>query len=512
MASVTLQNGSQGVQAKELQKLLNTNGYNLDDDGIFGSKTEAAVRDYQKKNGLTVDGIVGVNTWASLRGTSLNNNASASKDTSASNGFKYDDFSYDPYQESDTVTQAQDALNAQLAQKPGAYQSQWQSQLDEVINKIMNREKFSYDLNGDALYQQYKDKYIKQGKMAMGDAIGQASAMTGGYGNSYAQSVGQQAYQAQLENLNDIVPELYQMAYDKYNQEGQDLYNQASLLGSQEERDYGRYRDSVGDWQTERDYLAGRYDSEREYDYSKYNNEREFAYGQYADDKSYAYNEYRNAIEDEQWEKDFAEAQRQFNEDLAFRKQQYNDSKSSSGGSGGTSGSEGSALRGEGKDVNAVQLTGGSGGTSGSEGSALRGEGKDVNAVQLTGGTGSKYDNGNLSTKQIIELQKALGVDADGMYGAASKKAAGGLTAKEAYDKFVKNAGGGFTGKTYDSAVTYLKSKGVSASGLMTASEWSSRKSSYQAFGQGGTEVKNYSSYSEYLKDYVEYAIETNGK
>lgn len=485
MASVTLQNGSQGVQAKELQKLLNTKGYKLDVDGIFGSQTEAAVRDYQKKNGLTVDGIVGVNTWASLRGTSLNNNASASKDTSASNSFKYDDFSYDPYQESDTVTQAQDALNAQLAQKPGAYQSQWQSQLDEVINKIMNREKFSYDLNGDALYQQYKDKYIKQGKMAMGDAIGQASAMTGGYGNSYAQSVGQQAYQAQLENLNDVVPELYQMAYDKYNQEGQDLYNQASLLGSQEERDYGRYRDSVGDWQTERDYLAGRYDSEREYDYSKYNNEREFAYGQYADDKTYAYNEYRNAIADEQWKAEFDEAQRQFNEQMAFSKRQYDDSKASSGGSGGT---------------------------SGSEGSALRGDGKGVSAVQLTGGVGSKYDNDNLSTAQIKELQKAIGVDADGMYGEASKKAAGGLSAKEAYDKFVKNAGGGFTGKTYDSAVSYLKSKGASASGLMTAHEWSSRRSSYQAFGQGGTEVKNYSSYSEYLKDYVEYAIETKGK
>ena len=98
-----------------------------------------------------------------------------------------------------------------------------QEQLNEIMDKILNREKFSYDLNGDALYQQYKDKYLQQGKMAMEDAIGQASTMTGGYGNSYAQSVGQQAYQAQLENLNDIVPELWQMAYDRYNQERQAL-------------------------------------------------------------------------------------------------------------------------------------------------------------------------------------------------------------------------------------------------------------------------------------------------
>jgi hypothetical protein len=157
--------------------------------------------------------------------------------------------------------------------------------------------------------------------------------MTGGYGNSYAQSVGQQAYQAQLENLNDIVPELYQMAYDKYNQEGQDLYNQYSMLGTQEEQDYGRHRDSVADWNAERDYLAGRYDSERDLDYSKYNNDRNFAYEQYGDDKSYAYQEHRNTIADEQWRKEFEEAQRQFNEQMAL--------KESSSESGGDSESEG---------------------------------------------------------------------------------------------------------------------------------------------------------------------------
>ena len=252
--------------------------------------------------------------------------------------FEYDDFSYDPYKESETVKQAQAALNAQLAQKPGAYQSQWQSQLDDTMNKILNREKFSYDFNGDALYQQYKDKYIQQGKMASADVMGQAAAMTGGYGNSYAAAVGNQAYQASLQNLNDIIPELYQMALDRYNQEGQDLYNQYGILGDRENTDYGRYRDTVSDWNAERDYLANRYDSERNYDYGKYTDDRNFnygkytddksfAYGKYSDDKSYAYNEHRNAIADEQWQKEFNEAQRQYNNSLAFQKQQYNDNK-----------------------------------------------------------------------------------------------------------------------------------------------------------------------------------------
>jgi hypothetical protein len=116
-------------------------------------------------------------------------------------------------------------------------------QLDAIINSILNREKFSYDLNGDALYQQYKDKYIQQGKMAMGDAMGQAAAMTGGYGNSYAQSVGQQMYQKELQNLNDIVPELYQMALDRYNAEGQELYNQYGMLTDDYDRGYSQYMD-----------------------------------------------------------------------------------------------------------------------------------------------------------------------------------------------------------------------------------------------------------------------------
>ena len=219
--------------------------------------------------------------------------------------FTYDDYVSKEYKESDAVKKAQEALNAHLANAPGEYKSQWQTQLDDTMNKILNREKFSYDFNGDALYQQYKDKFIQQGKMASADVMGQAAAMTGGYGNSYAATVGNQAYQASLQNLNDIVPELYQLALDKYNQEGQDLYNQYGLISDRENTDYGRYRDEVSDFNTNRDYLAGRYDSERNFDYTKYQDDRDFEYGLYSDDKSYAYQNHVNEIAQEQWEKEF---------------------------------------------------------------------------------------------------------------------------------------------------------------------------------------------------------------
>ncbi|MGN1249571.1 MAG: peptidoglycan-binding protein, partial [Candidatus Spyradocola sp.] len=64
----TIKKGSTGSSVTELQQLLNANGYNLATDGIYGSKTAAAVRDYQAKNGLSVDGITGTQTWTSLYG------------------------------------------------------------------------------------------------------------------------------------------------------------------------------------------------------------------------------------------------------------------------------------------------------------------------------------------------------------------------------------------------------------------------------------------------------------
>lgn len=266
------------------------------------------------------------------------------------------DFSYGDYVESDAVKQARQALGA--LQKPGAYQSQWQQGINDTLNKILNREQFSYDLNGDMLYQQYKDQYVNQGKMAMMDTMGQAQAATGGYGNSYAQSVGQQAYQGYLQQLNDRVPELYQLALDKYNQEGQDLYNQYGLLADRESTDYGRYRDTVSDYTNERDYRASRYDSERSWDYGMYSDgyDRAFnehraersdwesdldrvtndalnlynqEYGQFSDSQTMGYNTWRADVQDDQWQQDFN------------AKDQYEDAKASDSSGGGSSGGGG---------------------------------------------------------------------------------------------------------------------------------------------------------------------------
>lgn len=64
--SSTLKLGSNGSLTRYLQIMLNTMGYSLSVDGIFGPNMEAAVKDYQSKNGLDADGICGGGTWSKL--------------------------------------------------------------------------------------------------------------------------------------------------------------------------------------------------------------------------------------------------------------------------------------------------------------------------------------------------------------------------------------------------------------------------------------------------------------
>ena len=207
------------------------------------------------------------------------------------------------YLESDRLKRLATDLASHDAQKPGAWSGgAYGKSMEDAMQRMLNREKFQYDLNGDALYQQYKDRYMQQGKQAMMDTMGQAAALTGGYGNSYAQTVGQQTYQGYLQGLNDKVPELYQLALDRYNQEGTDLLDQYGLLSDQYEKEYGRYRDDVGDWQNQRDYLANLYSNERNFDYTGF----------------------RDRVSDEQWQKSFDESIRQYNETMAENKRQFN--------------------------------------------------------------------------------------------------------------------------------------------------------------------------------------------
>lgn len=180
------------------------------------------------------------------------------------------------YTPSSAVRAAQSYLAGVQGSKPGAYTSKWGAELDALYDKITNREKFKYDVYDDPMYQQYKMQYQNLGRTAMMDTMGQAAALTGGYGSSYGQSVGQQTYDAYLQSLNEVVPELYGQAYQQYRDEGTDMLNQWGLLNDREQQDYTKYRDLVSDYFNELSLAQSAAQAAAQDDYNRWAAERSY--------------------------------------------------------------------------------------------------------------------------------------------------------------------------------------------------------------------------------------------
>lgn len=204
-----------------------------------------------------------------------------------------------------------------------AYKSRYEDQLTSALDRLTNREKFNYDFNADPMYQMYKDQYTKLGNEAAMNAAADVSALTGGYGNSYAATAAAQAGQQYLTKLNERIPELYSAAMNKYLMEGDQLKDTYSTLADADNRDYGKYRDDVADnqWQQsfdygkERDAVADK-QWQQSFDYGK---ERDAV----ADEqwqKNFDYGKQRDAVADEQWNKNYEQSLRQLEESI----RQYN--------------------------------------------------------------------------------------------------------------------------------------------------------------------------------------------
>ena len=217
-----------------------------------------------------------------------------------------------------------------------------QGAYDSVINDILNRKDFSYDMNGDAFYQQYKDQYMALGKLAMDDTIGKASAMTGGYGNSYAVSAGSQAYQEQLDQLNDKIPELWALARTAYENDRAADYDKYNMLLGDRQTQYGEWTDGLNRLLNERGYYSDNYNNAYSQDYTQWADNRDFAQSQYWNEYNAGYQADRDAVTDAQfnaqlqWDADkfntqLAEDRRQFNEQMAYNKEQAAKSSSSGG-------------------------------------------------------------------------------------------------------------------------------------------------------------------------------------
>ncbi len=136
------------------------------------------------------------------------------------------------------------------------WNSSQSSRINSLMNGIMNMPKFSYDAQKDPIYQQYKAQAEESAKRVTEDTMASYAGMTGGVPSSYAVMAGQQSGERYRRSADEMIPELYQLAYGMYADERADKYNQLNTLLALDQNEYNRYRDTV---------LDGRYEDEFAY-------------------------------------------------------------------------------------------------------------------------------------------------------------------------------------------------------------------------------------------------------
>ena len=231
------------------------------------------------------------------------------------------------FTESDDVKkkkqQADDQYNKLL--NYGSYNSNYKNDLAAAVDAIKNREKFSYNAAEDNLYNIYKEQATRAGRQAMEDTQGKAAALTGGYGSSYGQTAGQQVYNSYMNDLNSKIPELEQLAYQRYQQEGQDLYNLASLYQGLDNTDYTRWATGFDQQGTLANMAQSMYDTAYSRDKNNYdsriqndwNNANAKLTADEYNDKM-AYQRERDSVSDAQWREQMDETKKNNDQSAAI--------------------------------------------------------------------------------------------------------------------------------------------------------------------------------------------------
>lgn len=136
----------------------------------------------------------------------------------------------------------------------------------------------------------------------MEDTLGQVSARTGGLASSYAGSAAQQSYNQYMSALGDKIPELRQLAYQMYRDEGDDMRADLNMQLNKEQMDYGRYQDRLGQYNADRSFAYGAWSDQRLFDEDKRRDERDYGRRVFEDERDYKYkveqDTRQNAIED----------------------------------------------------------------------------------------------------------------------------------------------------------------------------------------------------------------------
>ncbi len=182
--------------------------------------------------------------------------------------------------------------------------------VQDALSRIENRLPFSYDVNADGLYQQYKQQYENLGQKAMKETLARAAEKTGGYANSYGVTAGTQAYGAYMEKLGNVIPSLYSLAYERYQNEGKELQNQYELLLSQENRERSLAQNELNNLTDLANYYASKGSALRKEEISLWEN----ALARADALSKLEYQKSRDAVADAKWQKEYALAVQKAND------------------------------------------------------------------------------------------------------------------------------------------------------------------------------------------------------
>ena len=207
------------------------------------------------------------------------------------------------------TTEAQTAM-ANIQNSLDALHNIDKSNMNAIYDKIRNRDPFSYDASKDQLFQNAMANGMKSGQLAMADTMGQAAALTGGYGSSYATQAGAGAYANVINNVMNQLPEYYKLNLEAYNNETDNLYRQLDMernLVNDEKNDI------LTDIGIQRDNLSmGSEDF-----WNKV--------GQSNEIWNHNYKKERDAVADKQWQDTFDRGVYEFDTNLEQRKQEHAD-------------------------------------------------------------------------------------------------------------------------------------------------------------------------------------------
>lgn len=204
------------------------------------------------------------------------------------------------YQKSDDVRRkdelSDDLFTKYLDKSQSDFSSPYTEKKNKAMTDIENIGDFKYDFADDPMYAAIRDNYARQGKLAMQDTVGKASAATGGYGNSYAASAGAQAYNQYMAQTSEMIPELYQMAYALHADKKNDAYKKASLYDSLEATDYSRRLDDISRAYDDYGAAASRADTAYNRDFNEKSTEYQTGYQEVADERNYRLSASNNAL------------------------------------------------------------------------------------------------------------------------------------------------------------------------------------------------------------------------